>query len=480
MTRAAPNRYCRSCGSRLAGDHTAAVCSPCESKRNIHHGPPDVPDSFWSADLMRDALATWHIGRVLTAYRTHPFHAEPVSQTTVAGWVGRTQPVISRLEKGPPVKDLDKLTFWARTLRIPPHLLWFGQRPAATPEPSTPDTTAPSSDDPRDERLDLTGLLSDLTAPDLPLLDPTIGTPVGVGAMRGLSLRQSADGLLKLFLQLDDEMGGDTLYVPLARYVSRLAVNAQADPGDGLPAFGQLSQMTGWLALDANRHAEARRYLTTAVYVAHQAHDPALAASSLAYMSLQQTYRGDRTSALALAETAFTTGVGSLTPLVEATLGTRLARAHAGLGNATECHRALERARTAFARAGQDDEPAWVSYVDEIEVEAQEGACYLDLAMTSEAAASLRRAVALLERHAPHRIRDRVHYLARLAKCHLAEHEIEQACTTAGQALDLSRAIGSARVIERLGEFNQALAPYDDNSDAHQFRQRFAAAVAAA
>lgn len=131
-------------------------------------------------------------------------------------------------------------------------------------------------------------------------------------------------------------------------------------------------------------------------------------------------------------------------------------------------------------RTTQAPASGWVCYVDEIEVEAQEGACYLDLAMTSEAAASLRRAVAQLEQHAPHRIRDRVHYLARLAKCHLAEHEIEQACAIAEQALDLSHAIGSARVIERLGEFNEALTPHGDNSNVHEFRLRFAAAVAAA
>src|SRR5690606_28577512 len=166
------------------------------------------------------------------------------------------------------------------------------------------------------EGLGSSHLLSALTATGLPLLEPTLDAPVGVSAPKGLTLRQQADSLLMMFLQLDDELGGDTLYEPLARYVARLAANAQHDPGDGLPAFGQLSQLTGWLALDANRHAEAHRYLTTAVYVANEAHDRALAASSLAYMSLQQTYRGHRTSALALAQTAFTTGTGSLTPLV--------------------------------------------------------------------------------------------------------------------------------------------------------------------
>lgn len=104
-------------------------------------------------------------------------------------------------------------------------------------------------------------------------------------------------------------------------------------PGDGLGVFGQLSQMTGWLALDANRHGAARRYLSTAVYAAHEADEPSLAASALAYMSLQDTYRGRISSALSLARTAFEVSDGSVTPLVSTMLATRSARAHAVAGN---------------------------------------------------------------------------------------------------------------------------------------------------
>lgn len=74
---------------------------------------------------MRDALASWHMGRVIAAYRTHPIHRRQLSQELVGSWVGRTQAQISRIENGPPIKDLDRLTLWARTLRIPAPLLWF-------------------------------------------------------------------------------------------------------------------------------------------------------------------------------------------------------------------------------------------------------------------------------------------------------------------------------------------------------------------
>lgn len=144
------------------------------------------------------------------------------------------------------------------------------------------------------------------------------------------------------------------------------------------------------------RHGAARRYLTTAVYAAHEAQQPSLAASSLAYLSLQETYRGRLDSALSLALTASGVGNGSSTTRIKTMLATRLARAHAGLHNTDECLRSLDEMRAAFGNAGQQEEPLWISYVDAVEVAAQEGACYLDLGMVTEACAALTRALGLL------------------------------------------------------------------------------------
>lgn len=480
-----PTRYCRACGTRLARDNRGVDCTPCAKKaRGLLAGPPVVPPGFWATDAMRDALSSWHIGRVIAAYRNHPFHSRPLSQAMVGRWVGITQAQLSRIETGPPIKDLDKLVQWARVLHIPAHLLWFklpkastqtrvpaaeGQRPAvqaASPSPA-PELSA---------SLDLAALLGGLTARQLPLpAGEADRAGIGVSPFEDMSFVDSTNLLLRLFLQLDDELGGDSLYVPLSRYVARLAVNAEKQSDGGLAAFGQLSQLTGWLALDANYHAAARRYLTTAVYVAYEADDPSLAASALSYMSLQETYRGRLAPALSLAQTAFTVGNGHLTPLTKTMLGTRLARAHAGLGNTSQCLRVVDEVQAAFGDAGQRQEPLWVSYVDEIEVAAQLGACYLDLGMTAEASQALTRALSLLRAQAPQRVRDRVHYLVRLAKCHLLDGDIEQACETAMQALALSEAIGSARVAERLTEFNDSLEPFAANQAARDFRDSFAA-----
>ncbi|MGH3870339.1 MAG: helix-turn-helix domain-containing protein [Pseudonocardiaceae bacterium] len=326
--------------------------------------------------------------------------------------------------------------------------------------------------------LELATLLNDLTADRFPILGNGEVRDVGVSAFDGASLAERAEVLLRLFLELDDELGGDVLYLPLSRYVSRLGANVGQESADGLAVFGQLSQMVGWLALDGNCHAAARRYFTTAVYVAHEAQQPALAASSLAYMSLQETYRGRLDSALCFAQTASSVGNGSLTPLTKTMLGARLARAHAGLRNTEECLRSLDEMRQAFSDLGQLEEPLWISYVDEVEVAAQEGACYLDLGMTTEASVALTGALNALTEKVPHRIRDRVHYLVRLARCYLLQREVERACEVAKEAVELSGAIGSARVAERLSEFHVALRIFAASQPAREFCEFYAGVMA--
>ncbi|WNV83849.1 hypothetical protein [Umezawaea sp. Da 62-37] len=74
---------------------------------------------------MSAALATRHMGKVITAYRTHPFHDSPVSQTTVAAWARCAQPHVSRIENGTAIDSITKLEFWSTLLGIPTQHQWF-------------------------------------------------------------------------------------------------------------------------------------------------------------------------------------------------------------------------------------------------------------------------------------------------------------------------------------------------------------------
>lgn len=87
--------------------------------------PPRVPEEFWRTDQIQDAFKAWHMGRVIQAYRLHPWHGQPIPQGVVAGWFGLAQTQLSRIENGPPPQDLAKLISWARILMIPSSNLWF-------------------------------------------------------------------------------------------------------------------------------------------------------------------------------------------------------------------------------------------------------------------------------------------------------------------------------------------------------------------
>lgn len=89
--------------------------------------PRDIP---FRATTLTEKAKSQHIGQVSRAYRKHPYHVavygkDGVTQEVLGGWLGLTQAQISRIETGPPVRNLDSLCYWAQTLRIPPHLLGF-------------------------------------------------------------------------------------------------------------------------------------------------------------------------------------------------------------------------------------------------------------------------------------------------------------------------------------------------------------------
>src|SRR5947209_19017895 len=94
---------------------------------------------------MRQALAARHMGRVIQAYRRHPFHGRhPLAQDVVGAWIGVTQGQLSRIENGPTIVHLDRVMHWARVLGIPSSCLWFAlpEDARAAPTNGQPETAA--------------------------------------------------------------------------------------------------------------------------------------------------------------------------------------------------------------------------------------------------------------------------------------------------------------------------------------------------
>lgn len=126
MTTDAPSRRCGSCDALLARSNQDSLCHSCQRAR-LADNPPEVASDFWDdAQLRRALIEERHMGHVVRSYRKHPLHGRrKISQETAARWLNISQTQLARIENGKPVTDLDRLTQWAKVLRIPPDLLWF-------------------------------------------------------------------------------------------------------------------------------------------------------------------------------------------------------------------------------------------------------------------------------------------------------------------------------------------------------------------
>jgi transcriptional regulator with XRE-family HTH domain len=120
-----PTGRCR-CGALLAQDHAGALCAACQRKQPpSRNRAPEVPPEFWQTDAMAAALASGDLGRIILAYRSHPFHGRRrLSQTVVADWLHVSQSSLNRIENGKCRPSLDDITGFASALGLSVTLRW--------------------------------------------------------------------------------------------------------------------------------------------------------------------------------------------------------------------------------------------------------------------------------------------------------------------------------------------------------------------
>ena len=269
-----------------------------------------------------------------------------------------------------------------------------------------------------------------------------------------------AESVLARLYRIDAELGGNELCAVVTGYLqdaARMFTQAPAHvSADRLhQVMGGLTQMAGWLSIDASRHGDASRYLSATIYAAHEAGDLGLAGHTLGYMSLSALYRDRHGEALSLAETAIGL-TRAASPATRAVVRTRAARALARDGAREACRRQLDLAEADFGD-GTGHEPQWCRYVDRIELAAQRGTCFLDLKMPQAAIGPLTEAISLIGSGAPGRVRDLAHYSTRIALAHLRAGNLDEAVSVAGHAHALTGQVASARVSERFSELVGAL-----------------------
>ncbi len=277
-----------------------------------------------------------------------------------------------------------------------------------------------------------------------------------------------------MFAQLDDRFGGGHARQALIQYLStdgeRLLRGRFGDAvGRELhSAVGEATLLAAWMTYDSTPSSGlAQRYFVQALALAKAADDRLLGGTILDAMSHQATYAGRYSDAANLARAAQTGTVGVATPTLAAHFHTMEARALARLADAKGCDRALSEAVREFDRRNPDNDPEWIRYFNDVELNAEFGHCYRDLGRTGDAVQYANQGITAPEETMFARSDFFVAIV--LADSHLAAGDVEQACVTVLKALAAGEQIRSARCVGYLREFSRHLARIGSTTSVVEF-----------
>jgi tetratricopeptide (TPR) repeat protein len=486
-------RYCR-CGTRLGRDRAGKLCGQCEKNLvSLWTTPPDLPADFWDTPALQDAFSAQHIGHVCRAYRKHSYHRAVygtggISQEMVGRWMGLTQAQISRIESGAPVRQLDNLARWARTLRIPAHHLWFRLPPQPEGTPVVGDGRDPVSarvqpqGDPENEDVDRRELLRLISMVGASLAAPLEWGSIadGAGALSRLS-EETLDEYKALNSHLWQVFALSTAKaktLPLVRGQIAVLVDSLRHSQSlrarqrlcGLAA--DLFQLAGEIFFDSNEYTEAAHCYTLAASASKEAEAFDLWACALTRHAFIDVYERQFSAASPVLELA-----DKLARRGDGTLSTRhwvaavQAETFAGLGQQSLCERALDMAEEVHQLPGPVHNGGWLRF-DGSRLAEERGTCYVALHRPDLAEAALNTALA---QHLSSRRRGSV--LVDLAILGLQRRDRDFLLTHADASLELARQTGSGVIVRRIKGLQAKLGPMLADPDVYRLQQRIGAIV---
>lgn len=448
------HRYCR-CGTHLAADNRGRQCASCERiSRDKLLAAPEVPAEFWETNQLREAFVAQHLGRISRAYRTHPHHhpvygPAGVPQSLLGHWLGVQQPQISRIESGPPVKHLDTLQHWARTLRIPSDLLWFdvpGGNRHLLPCPPEWQTS---------ERGNATASSWGDTIPNQPSFESLLS-----------AAPEEAVGFLTE--QWHVLVRADNLFGPVhvlrlvhqqIELIELLLRGARDDIRASLLSLGaRYAESAAWLHEDADDH-RAAFWTSRALEWAHAGDDHQLIAWALFRRSQQMARHGHVARSIGLAQAAQNTRA-PLPDQMRAAIIQQEACSLALDGDETACQRLLDDALRWAAPEPDlhgDARSGHGAFCTATYIELQRADCWRRLRRPRRAVATWEAALANLP--AAYN-RDRGYALAQFGNALIAANEPERAASMASEALGIARACGSGRTLHSIRALGDSLRPH--------------------
>jgi len=287
----------------------------------------------------------------------------------------------------------------------------------------------------------------------------------------------------EMLVQLDHRFGSGHVRPVVVHYLNSVVsglITGGYTEETGRQLFGavaRLTELAGYMAVDTGQPGLAQRYYIQALRLAQAAGDRAYGGYVLAAsMSHLAASLGNPREISQLARAAQEGARGAATPTAQALFHAAEARGYAQLGDARACEAACSRAVSAFEHARPEDDPDWLAHFDRAYLADELAHCYRDLSRPREA---LRWAGEALDGHPETRVRRRAVDLVLLATAQLQQREVEEACATGAQAVELLSGLRSNRGAEYLDDFRRRLEPFREQRSVRDFQARAAADAAA-
>ncbi|MER5973383.1 transcriptional regulator [Streptomyces sp. NPDC002055] len=310
------------------------------------------------------------------------------------------------------------------------------------------------------------------------------------GARVGLADVDAVRAMTEALVELDHRFGSGRVRPVVVHYLNSvvsglLGGSYRESVGRELfAAVARLTELAGYMAVDTGQPGLAQRYYIQALRLAQAAGDRGYGGYVLAAgMSHLAASLGNPREIAQLARAAQEGARGRVTPRAEAMFYAAEARGHALLGDGRAFQVVAGQALAAMERAGEvekdvsgaaegsasGDDPAWIVHFDHAYLADELAHCHRDL---GQAEPAQRRAEEALSGHPESRVRRRAIDLVLLASAQVQLREVEQACHTGTQALDLLAGLRSNRGAEYLEDLQQRLEPFRHEAVVREFGAR--------